>query len=33
MDIADEVVQVLVKDLTMNEVERPTQARVEPKGM
>ncbi|KAF9688186.1 hypothetical protein SADUNF_Sadunf02G0170900 [Salix dunnii] len=31
VDIADEVVQVLVKDLTTNEVEWPTQARVEPK--
>lgn len=33
MDIANEVVQVVVKDLTTNEVEWPTQARVEPKGM
>ncbi|CAK7348470.1 unnamed protein product [Dovyalis caffra] len=32
-DIADEVVQVIVKDLTSNEVEWPIQTRVEPKGM
>ncbi|KAJ6729340.1 AGENET DOMAIN-CONTAINING PROTEIN-RELATED [Salix viminalis] len=31
VDIANEVVQVVVKDLTTNEVEWPTQARVEPK--
>ncbi|XP_011002741.1 PREDICTED: uncharacterized protein LOC105109662 isoform X2 [Populus euphratica] len=31
VDIADEVVQVVVKDLTTNEVEWPTQARAEPK--
>ena len=33
MDLADEVVQVVIKDLTTNEVEWPTQARAEPKGM
>ncbi|KAH8517196.1 hypothetical protein Peur_048406 [Populus x canadensis] len=31
VDLADEVVQVVIKDLTTNEVEWPTQARAEPK--